>query len=115
MGTFHTKIAGVTASNPDGTSRQSYISRYCRPGMPLLFKREPNNPYDPNAVAVYINARALLFFKATVQIGYLNEEVAQEIAHHIDKGQPVTGVINEVTGGSGNKPTFGVNILLTKA
>lgn len=115
MGTFHTKIAGVTASNADGMSRQSHILAYCRPGLPLSFRREPDNPYDSNAVAVFINARAFFFFTSMVKIGYLNAEVAQEIARHMDKGKLVTGVITEVTGGSDSKKSYGVNIQLTKA
>jgi single-stranded-DNA-specific exonuclease len=83
--------------------------------MPLILKREPSNPYDANAVAVWIKARALIFFTAEVQIGYLNEELAEEMARHIDRGGKLTGSITEVTGGTYEKPTRGVNILLTKA
>ncbi len=70
--------------------------------MQLILKREPQNPYDKNAVAVWILARAFIFFTSEVQIGYLNAEVAEEIARYIDKG------------GSDEKRTLGVNILLTK-
>ena len=41
---FHTKVAGVTKRNGDGTRRQSLIARYCKPGMPVILKREPDNP-----------------------------------------------------------------------
>ncbi|MCC8538060.1 HIRAN domain-containing protein [Xanthomonas axonopodis pv. poinsettiicola] len=71
MGTFNTKVVGVTASNANGISRQVYIGKFCRIGMPVMLKREPKNPYDSNAVAVFITARVLIFFSAPVQIGYL--------------------------------------------
>lgn len=113
-GTFHSKIAGVTAKNNDGFPRQRYIRRYCKPGIPLILKREPNNPYDKNAISAWIKATAFFFFSSEVQIGYLNADVAEELAHYIDKGGHVTGYITEVTGGTGSKKSFGVNILLSK-
>jgi hypothetical protein len=36
--------------------------------------------------------------------------VAEEIARYMDKGGSVSGTITEVTGGTGKKPTLGVNI-----
>jgi HIRAN domain len=33
------------------------IRAYCRPGMPLVLRREPENPYDSNAVGVWIRTR----------------------------------------------------------
>jgi len=113
-GTFHSKVAGVTFKNTDGSSRQDYIRAYCKQGMDLILKREPDNPYDNNAVGVWIKSRALIVFTSEVQIGYLNAEVAEEIADYIDNGGTVVGKITEVTGGTHGKPTFGVNILLTK-
>ena len=115
MRTFHTKVAGVTAKNPNGISRQSYIAKFCRSGMSATLQREPENAFDQNAVAVYITARALLFFKAPVQIGYVNADLAQELARHMDKGGSVTAVVSEVTGGEGRKRNLGINLRVTKA
>lgn len=112
--TFHSKVAGVSWSNPNGKSRQDVIRAYCRPGMPLVLRREPENPYDANAVGVWIRTRVFLFFETELQIGYLNRSVAREIAEHVDNGGPVTARITEVTGGSTEKPTYGVNIELAK-
>lgn len=110
--TFPSKVAGVSASNSNGRSRQNYIRAFCKPGMPLILKREPDNPYDKNAVAVWIKARAMLFFTAEVQIGYLSAHVAAEIADHLDNGGRARAMITEITGGSKGKPTLGVNILV---
>ena len=111
-GTLHTKLAGVTKQNPDGGKRQNYIRRYCHSGQTLIFKREPNNRYDPDAVGVWILARAFLFFTAEVQIGYLKADLSSEMARHIDRGGTLLGEITEVTGT--NRQSRGVNILLTK-
>mgnify|MGYP001555385259 CR=1 FL=1 len=83
--------------------------------MSLVLRREPANRFDPNAIAAYVRARALLFFSAEVQIGYLNAELAPEMARYIDKGGTLNCSITEVTGGGKGKPTLGVNVLLTKA
>ena len=111
--TFHSKVAGVSAKNADGYPRQKYILAFCKAGVPLILKREPDNPHDANAVAVSIKARTLIVFSAEVQIGYLNADVASEIAPYIDSGGTVRAEITEVTGGTDEKPTLGVNILLT--
>jgi len=110
---FHTKVAGVTKRNGDGTRRQSLIARYCKPGMPVILKREPDNPYDKDAVGVWIKARVFFFFKAEVQIGYLNRGVAQEIARHMDRGSEVRAEISDVTGGCDGK-SYGVNLFIEK-
>ena len=115
MGTFHTKVAGVTASNYNGISRQAYIAKFCHPGTSVALKREPDNPHDPNAVAVFVTARALIFFSGPVQIGYLGADLAPEIARHMDKGGLVTAVVSDVTGGAGKKRSLGVNLQITKA
>lgn len=49
---IHTKIRGVTKENPDGANRQQIIEQYCRRGDALFLVREPNNPFDPNAIQV---------------------------------------------------------------
>jgi HIRAN domain len=42
------------------------------PGRPLALVREPENEFDPNAVAIWNEAR-------TVQLGYVPREVASEL------------------------------------
>ena len=82
--------------------------------MPLSLRREPTNKYDSNAIGVWLKARALIFFTSDVQIGYINAELAAELAPHIDKGKPLLCEVAEVTGGTQGKEYLGVNILLTK-
>lgn len=113
MSEFNSKIAGVTAKNPDGSNRQHHIKKHVKNGTPLILLREPNNQFDSNAIAVYIKIRNFLFFTSTVQIGYLNKDVAEELSKFLAKGGSIAGKVTAVTGGSG-KESFGVNILLTK-
>lgn len=110
---MYTKVAGVTFSNSDGAWRQNLIREFGKSGKRLIFKREPRNPADPNAVAVWLPVRSLFFPKA-FQIGYLNHHLAPEVARFMDTGGSLEGIIAEVTGGTREKPTLGVNMILTK-
>lgn len=49
---FHSKVAGTTRQNDDGTDRQSIIHDHLKPGMELIHKREPDNPYDEWAISL---------------------------------------------------------------
>jgi hypothetical protein len=68
---FYCKIAGTTFPNADGSDRMQ-IARGCEPGELLTLAPEPENPYDPNAIAVWR--------KDGRQLGYLPREQAEEIA-----------------------------------
>jgi hypothetical protein len=48
---FNTKIAGASFPSADGSSRPSIIKK-CEPMEVLRLELEPNNPVDPNAIAV---------------------------------------------------------------
>jgi hypothetical protein len=64
---------------------------------------EPNNPYDPNAIAVYIEGGA--------QIGYLAKEDAvdyRELARHLIERRAVGLCRAKLIGGIPDKPSVGV-------
>ncbi len=104
-GEFYTRVVGVSHSNTDGSDRQAAIRTYCRPGAPLSMVREPKNSFNSNAIGVYC---------AGHQIGYLRSEIAEQYAPDIDAGDLVlSGRITEITGGTRDKPTLGVNIVLS--
>ncbi len=111
---FHTKVVGVTFRNNDGSDRQDIIAR-CRPGDELALSSEPENPHADHAVAVYCNQRRWFRGVKTFQIGYLPEEsgVAAEVFEHIEAGGGGEAQITDVTGGTRDKPTMGVNIRIT--
>ena len=104
-GEFYSSVVGVSHKNPDGSDRQAHIKKYCKAGAPLTLEREPQNPHDPNAIAVLCNG---------VQIGYLRGRMAQEYAESIDDGQiEMTARVKEVTGGTAGRESLGVNIVVT--
>ncbi|GEM_PF-3235426 len=71
------KVVGATHNNPDGTSRQEIISHLTKASK-ITLVREPKNPYDKNAIAVYANGK---------QIGYLSSAYAEGFAPMIDTGR----------------------------
>jgi hypothetical protein len=98
---LHSKVVGVTRQNHDGSDRQE-IARHCRAGERLALRREPDNAQDANAVAV--------FRENGDQVGYLSAAVAEQLAPLLDADAPVTAEVSEVTGGTPDRPTYGVNI-----
>lgn len=63
---FFQSVAGETFDNPNGTSRQSILKK-AKPGQEVVLLPEPDNQYDPEAVAVYLLGSG----GSTAQIGYL--------------------------------------------
>jgi len=101
---LHTKVVGVTFRNSDGTKRQELIPR-CRPGDPLRLLREPANPHDRCAIAVYTQGGR--------QLGYVGYHLSREIAAEMDADRQVAAEVVRVTGGGGwlfFRRRYGVNI-----
>ena len=101
---FHAKVVGVTHSNPDGTSRQRIIAG-CYPCEVLRLQPEPENPVDKNAIAVL---RA-----SGKQIGYLDAELACEVAGRIACGWHYIPIIKEIRGE--DSPSLGILLLIVAA
>ena len=104
VGTFHTKVAGVSHANPDGTPRQSLIKNRCRVGDEVRLAPEPGNPHDRDAIAVHHATGG--------QLGYLSAELAASLRRDVKAGRRLRGVISDVTGGTRDRPTRGVNLLV---
>ena len=105
---FYTKIAGVTFDNVGANTqnRQRIISELCRKGelragTELTLKRDPQNPYDTNAVAVIAPDGR--------QLGFLPREVAGRVSPDIDAGAHYTAFVETITGGDADS-LYGVNI-----
>ncbi len=103
---FFTKVTGVTQRNADGSLRQDIIEDLedewrARGALKLSLRREPDNPYDRNAVAVLDQEGR--------QIGYLSRQVASTVAPRLDRGEVVHAELRAVTGG-GLTHNYGVNI-----
>jgi hypothetical protein len=98
---FYSKVAGVSHKNDDGSDRQEIIRKYCKPKMPLILQRELENKYDPNATAIYIEVDGKKY-----QIGYVSSAAARDL--RIEK---YNVTIKDITGGTQDQKTLGVNIL----
>lgn len=87
---YSLNIVGESFRNPDGSSRQAELKR-CKPGERIELRREPDNPHDADAVAVY-SARG-------VQVGYIASAHAEWIGGQIDRGKPTQAIVECVKGG----------------
>ncbi len=100
--TIYSKLQGVTRTNQDGTNRQEIIAELCYRGQQLVLMRSPNSPSDNN-LDVYV----------AYQVGQVNTEIADLLAPILDEGSIVRAQITDITGGSEEKPTQGVNVEFT--
>ena len=102
---FHTKIAGVSFEG-----RQDVIAGL-RAGAPLELVRQPDNPHDPNAIAVNYG---------NLHLGFFNRRLAARIAPVIDAGTRYGARVASLTGGphreeqDGLAKHRGVNILVER-
>ena len=102
---FYSKVAGGSFRNDNGADRQKLIRSHARSGSILVLKREPDNRHSPDGTAI-----SVWLSSPEVQIGYINDDVSHELASIIDGGSSVTAWITEITGGTHDKPTAGVNV-----
>lgn len=96
---YNSKLVGVTFEG-----RQAVISTLTGKEQ-LRVRREADNEYDPNAVAVDV-----LKGEDWLPIGYIAKDKNLEIAKSLDANIPVEIVLSTITGGDGK--SFGVNIEL---
>lgn len=78
-------IAAVVAGT-GFEGRQTVIRRHCREGSPVQLRREPRNPFDPNAIAVWIACPRLFgLITGWEQIGYIQAQRAEAMALKLDQ------------------------------
>ncbi|MDP9110674.1 MAG: DEAD/DEAH box helicase [Candidatus Eremiobacteraeota bacterium] len=95
---FHTKIVGVSFEG-----RQDLVAGL-QLGHELTLERQPENPYDPNALAVRYGR---------LQVGFIRKEVAKHIAPRIDEGLRYRARIESLTGGTMDRHR-GVNVFIER-
>ncbi|HTV75030.1 MAG TPA: DEAD/DEAH box helicase [Candidatus Acidoferrales bacterium] len=91
---FNTKLVGVSFEG-----RQNTVAGLAS-GDPLTLVRQPENPKDANAIAVFFGA---------LHVGFIRKEIARRVAPNIDGGDRYEAVVTDVTGG-GDGRHVGVNI-----
>lgn len=99
---FFTKVAGVTHKNADGSSRQR-ILRKCSVGESLMLVPEPDNPHDTNAIR--------LCRQNGQQLGYVNRDLAAEIASKRRGLERHAMFVSQITGADSGK-SLGANVLV---
>ena len=102
---FHTKLAGVTKKNDEEESIQKIlksVADYCHDGWELELEHEADNPWDQNAIKVFLDGD---------HIGYIKRELAEELAPLVDQNR-VEATLSEITGGEDGK-SYGCNILIS--
>jgi len=97
---FHTKLAGVSFEGRQDTIAGLSV------GSELVLERQPENPYDANAIAVRFGA---------LQLGFISRGIAKHLAPLIDEGARYRARIESLTGGAprqaqGDTKFRGVNI-----
>ena len=96
---YNSKLVGVTFEG-----RQAVISQL-KGGEQLRCRREPENEYDPRAVAVDV-----LLNDEWLPVGYIAKDKNKEIAYSMDGGEKIKITLSNITGGDGK--SFGINIEL---
>ncbi len=94
---FYTKVVGVSFEG-----RQDVVAGLA-PGDRLTLRREAENAFDPNAIAVAFGSLAL---------GYLRREIAARVAPNIDASIAYEATVDGITGGGDRH--VGVNILVRR-
>lgn len=97
---YHSKIVGTTFDN-----RQDILA-HLEGSESLRVRREPENQYDPRAVAVDVNIKGKWY-----PVGYIAKDKNKDISEALDAGREVEIKISEVTGGDKGK-NLGMNICL---
>ena len=97
---YHSKIVGTTFEN-----RQDILA-HLEGNESLRVRREPENQYDPRAVAVDVDIKGKWY-----PVGYIAKDKNKDIAEALDAGRDVEIKLSEVTGGDRGK-NLGMNVCL---
>jgi len=105
MNSYHTKLAGVTFEGRQGTIGQMTGDEELR------FRREPENLFDSNAVAVDVKTSVISNGEPVWQpIGYIARDKNSELAQLLSDGKEAFIKVSDITGGGAK--AFGVNVYI---
>jgi HIRAN domain len=100
------RVAGVAGAAQHHA--EALASDLVAPGRALELRRDPENPHDPNAIAVHPTGGG-------EQVGWVPREVAAEIAPEVDSGRPWSAVVLREQRRSPRDPRHGLTMLLAPA
>jgi len=94
------RVAGLAGARhrPDALETDALA-----PGRPLALRRDRDNEFDPNAIAVHAGG---------AQVGFVPRELAAELAGELDAGRPWSAVVLRDQRASPREPRTGVTMLL---
>jgi hypothetical protein len=98
------RVAGVA-----GAARhhaEALGSDAVEPGRSLELRRDPDNPHDPNAIAVHAGGE---------QAGWVPRELAAELAPELDAGRQWSAIVLREQRASPRDPRSGLTMLLAAA
>src|SRR4051794_10362824 len=98
------RVAGVAGAGRHPA--EALQSDAAAPGKPLTLRRDPDNPHDPNAIAVEA---------AGEQVGWVPREVAAELAPGLDSGDEWSALVLREQRASPRDPRTGLTMLLASA
>jgi HIRAN domain len=94
-------VVGVAGAGRHHT--EAIASDAVTPGSRLELRRDPENEYDPNAIAVHAGS---------AQVGWVPREVAAELAPELDDGRPWSALVLREQRRSPRDPRHGLTMLL---
>jgi hypothetical protein len=97
---FFSKIVGSTFCHGAQDAIKTLV-----PNQKLIAVPEPDNKYDANAIAIYLNDNQ--------RLGYIPRDTARGLKEDIDNGKTIEITVSEVTGMSTGKDNVGCNIFVT--
>ena len=86
-----------------GESHYQSALLWCDPGMSVELVREPDNPHDPNAIAVKSDGEP---------IGYIARAEATELAPYLDDGHSPDAKVHEIRGCMSDFPSIGCRVAI---
>lgn len=107
MRQFYIKAVGVTHGNRQ--TLLDHLTRYKPEDITVTLQREKDNAYDSNAIQIIAAVRN----KGAAVIGYINRELAADIAPLMDKSAAIASSFKAITGGGAPYINYGLNLVLT--
>ena len=98
------RVAGVAGAGAHHA--QALATDAVAPGGTLVLRRDPDNPHDPNAIAVHAGGE---------QVGWVPRAIAEEIAPALDAGEPFSALVLREQRASPRDPRTGLTMLLAAA
>ena len=101
----HGSLDPLQPKIPDGSDRQQLLQELVCSPFPVTIdlQHQPDNPYDPHAVAV---------LGPSGQLGYLSRDLAYSVSQMLDARYLVKAEITQITGTEELDHHYGANVCI---